>query len=74
MSRHGESGAELETFSSVETLRAVCKEAGIPMTSASLSWLLAQPQVVSCIVGARTAKQVEENARLQHLSKVHLLG
>ena len=40
------------------------------MPSASLAWLLAQPNVASCIVGARTAEQVEANARLVQLSEV----
>ncbi|XP_065826397.1 aldo-keto reductase IolS-like [Oscarella lobularis] len=69
LSRHGQEGAEKETFEAIEAIRGVCRSADISMPSASLAWLLAQPNVASCIVGARTAEQVEANARLVQLSE-----
>ena len=40
------------------------------MAGASLAWVLAQPQVTSCIVGARNADQVSQNVALPTLTQV----
>jgi aryl-alcohol dehydrogenase-like predicted oxidoreductase len=61
-SRHGEAGAEAETFAAVAAIRAVAKQAGLDMGLMSLAWLLAREPVASVIVGARTAGQARHNA------------
>ena len=43
-------------------------ENGIPMVNLSMAWLLAQPSVGSIVVGARNAKQVEQNVQSASLS------
>lgn len=60
-SRHGEEGAEAETFAAIERIRAIAKEAQLPMADLSLAWLLAQPGVTSVLVGARNVEQSRQN-------------
>ncbi len=60
--RHGEPGAEAETFSAIDRIRAVAEELGEPMGRVALAWLLAQPSVASVIAGARNPQQARENA------------
>ena len=44
-------------------VRAVGAETNASPAAVSLAWLLEQPQVSSCIFGARTIQQLEENVR-----------
>jgi len=60
--RHGESGAEEETFQALESLRAICQELGLPMAQVALAWLLSRPGVCSVLAGARNARQARANA------------
>jgi len=60
--RHGEPGAEEETFAAIDRVRAVAEELGQPMNRVALAWALAQPGVGSVIAGARSAEQAKENA------------
>jgi len=60
--RHGEPGAEAETFTAIERISSIAEELGKPMAQVSLAWLLAQPGVTSVIAGARSPRQVRENA------------
>ena len=61
MAKHGESGAEPETFATIERIRAIAKEVELPPADLSLAWLLAQPGVTSVLVGARNAEQARAN-------------
>jgi aryl-alcohol dehydrogenase-like predicted oxidoreductase len=61
-SRHGQGGAETETFQALATIRQICAEIAQPMGRVALAWLLAQPGVTSVIAGARNADQARENA------------
>ncbi|HEY0073773.1 MAG TPA: aldo/keto reductase [Abditibacteriaceae bacterium] len=61
MSKHGEAGAEVETFATIERLSVIAKEAELPPADLSLAWLLAQPGVTSVLVGARNAEQARAN-------------
>lgn len=63
MARHGEEGVEVETFSAVEVIPSLSKQAGISMTEMALGWLLTRKGVTSVIVGARNPEQVRQNAR-----------
>lgn len=60
--RHGEPGAEAETFAAIDTLRAISQEISKPMNHIALAWLLYQPAVTSVLAGARTVDQVLDNA------------
>jgi aryl-alcohol dehydrogenase-like predicted oxidoreductase len=49
------------TWNIVETVEAVGREVGKTPAQVALNWLLAQPGVVSPIIGARTMAQLEDN-------------
>ncbi len=55
-----------ESLEKVERIEEVASAAGIPIIELALSWLASQPVVSSVIAGARTAEQVEANAKLTH--------
>jgi aryl-alcohol dehydrogenase-like predicted oxidoreductase len=44
-------------------VRAIAAEANTTPAAVSLAWLLKQPQVSSCIFGARSLEQLEENVK-----------
>ncbi|XP_077979190.1 putative oxidoreductase YccK [Glandiceps talaboti] len=67
-SRHGQKGAEAETFKTIDSIRDICKDASVSMPAASLSWLLAQQGISAVIVGARSPEQVEDNCKIVQLS------
>ena len=60
--RHGEPGAEAETFEAISAVQRICDEAGLPMAQAALAWLLSRPAVASVLAGARNPDQVRQNA------------
>jgi myo-inositol catabolism protein IolS len=66
--RHGEPGREELAFAAVARIRALCAEASIPMTQASLAWLMDRPAIVAAVVGARTPAQIRENASSMFLA------
>lgn len=68
LSRHGGGGCEQETFAAIDSLKKASEAEGILMGEMALSWLLAQPQVVSVIVGASRPSQVTANAKLVAMS------
>lgn len=67
MARHGEEGAESETFATMKDIQHIAEEINIPMAKIALAWLLTQEGVISVIVGARKPEQVFENARAADL-------
>ncbi|MBV9468071.1 MAG: aldo/keto reductase [Abitibacteriaceae bacterium] len=66
--RHGEAGAETETFAVIEQIRQIAQEIGQPMADVSLAWLLQQPAVTSVITGGRNAEQARLNVRAGDLT------
>jgi D-threo-aldose 1-dehydrogenase len=46
-----------------QALAEVCAEFGVPMQAAALQFPTAHPAVVSCLAGARTAQQLQQNVR-----------
>lgn len=66
--RHGEAGAEAETFAAIDQIREAARDLGEPMASVALSWLVMQPGVASVLVGARNAAQARRNARAGNLA------
>lgn len=45
-------------FEAVESLRAICDEKNIPLATAAVAWVLAQPGITSAIVGASRPGQL----------------
>jgi len=62
LTRHGEPGAEAETFEALARIRQICQDAGLPMAQVAMAWLLAQPGVATVIAGALTPAQARDNA------------
>ncbi|XP_033120708.1 uncharacterized oxidoreductase YqkF-like [Anneissia japonica] len=69
MSRHGQEGAEDQTFKAIQSIREACGKEGVPMATASLSWLLKQQNVASVIVGCSKPEQLEQNCKIAQLSQ-----
>lgn len=65
--RHGEAGAEEETFAVVGEIRKIGAAEDIPMAQLSLAWALAKPSVTCVLVGVRNRQQFDENMRSVHL-------
>ncbi len=63
LARHGEKGAESETFSAIEDIRNLSKQIGMEMVHLALGWLLTRKGVISIIVGARNPDQIKRNAK-----------
>lgn len=66
--RHGEAGAESETFAAIDKIRQIANEIGQPMADVSLAWLLQQPAVTSVITGGRNVEQARLNVRAGDLT------
>lgn len=62
--RHGEAGAEKETFESLVKIREISDELGLPMHLISLAWSIANPDVTCTIVGARDKSQFLDNLKV----------
>jgi aryl-alcohol dehydrogenase-like predicted oxidoreductase len=60
--RHGEDGAEAETFEALGRIKEVARGEGVPMAHLALAWLLRRPAVGVVIAGARNARQARQNA------------
>lgn len=62
-SRHGQAGAEAQTFDTINRIRTIAEEAGEEMADVAIAWLLQQPAVTSVLVGASRPEQVVRNAK-----------
>ncbi len=51
-----------ELLEAVQKLVPIAEQAGISMVTMALAWVLRQPNVASCIVGASRPEQVHQNA------------
>jgi len=76
-----------QMFESVEEIRAVAEEAGTPMTTLAVQWVLANPVITSPIVGASRPEQLaasvaaaetpldaDVKARLDELTAIYRQG
>jgi aryl-alcohol dehydrogenase (NADP+) len=54
-------------FRTVDALRAVVEEAGLPLTTVAVAWVLANPVVTSAIIGASRAEQLDDTLRAVEL-------
>ncbi len=55
-----------EIVSRTERLRACCGRFGVPLAAAALQFPLHHPAIYSCVVGARSARQVQTNVAWLH--------
>ena len=53
-------------------MKDICAKADVPMSKASLSWVLQQFDKSCVIVGCRTPEQVVENSKIVKLSSVSI--
>lgn len=65
---HGEAGTEAEVFAAIGQIRRLSDETGYSLPQLAIGWLLSQPDVKSVLVGARSPKEVDENAQAMSLS------
>lgn len=66
--RHGEGGAEAETFAAVAAIVDAARDAGLDTAAMSLAWPLGREGIASVIAGCRSPEQVRRNARAGDLS------
>ena len=59
-------------FQSIHAMKDICAKADVPMSKASLSWVLQQFDKSCVIVGCRTPEQVVENSKIVKLSSVSI--
>ncbi len=52
-----------ETLAAVQKLRPIADGAGLTMSQLALAWILRQPNVSACLVGASRPEQVDENVK-----------
>jgi aryl-alcohol dehydrogenase-like predicted oxidoreductase len=67
-SRHGEPGAEKETFQAVAGIRKISEELNVPMGHIALAWAMAKPGITSMLVGTRNISQLEDNIKSTSVS------
>ena len=67
-SRHGEAGAEAETFAAIAGIRTVADELGVPLSQLALAWILnqtwpatSQPAITCVLAGIRSVAQFNDN-------------
>ena len=66
--RHGEAGAEQETFATIEAIKEFATSEGIPMESLALAWVIARPGITCALVGSRNLRQLLVNIKGASLS------
>ncbi|MBM3190464.1 MAG: aldo/keto reductase [Chloroflexi bacterium] len=59
--RHGEAGAEEETFAALAAIRCIADGLGKPMADVALAWVAAKPNVACVLVGGRKPRQLTRN-------------
>lgn len=57
-----ERAGDQRTLEHIARLREVADDIGCTMGQLALAWILAHPEITSCIVGATRPEQIEENA------------
>jgi len=61
--RHGENGHEAEINAALQAIRAIGKDLGLTMPQVAVKWAISNPAVTSTLVGARNARELEDNAK-----------
>jgi len=62
-SRHGEEGAEEETYTALNSIRRICIETGIPMADLAIKWILKNSAITCTLAGSRSITELEENVK-----------
>jgi len=62
-SRHGEEGAEKETFEALAKIQKISEDEKLTLTEIALAWPLTNPAITSVIVGSTKEEQVKENIK-----------
>jgi myo-inositol catabolism protein IolS len=62
LARHGEPGAEEETWQALLAVRRIARELGSKTSQLALRWALAGPGMSCVLAGARSRQQLEANA------------
>jgi len=62
-SRHGEEGAEKETFETLAKIQKIAEEEKLTLTEIALAWPLAHPAVTCIIIGSTKEEQVKGNLK-----------
>lgn len=61
--RHGEAGAEAETFAAARRVKVIADEIGHSAADVAIAWLLHRPTVASVLAGASRPEQIARNAK-----------
>ena len=67
ISRHNESGAETEVFSTINLLRKIAGELNVSMAQVSIGWVLSNPGISCALVGSRNTLELEDNLKALEL-------
>ena len=59
--RHGEEGAEEETYQALAEIRLIARSCGITMPEIAVKWAVANEAITCALVGARNIKKLETN-------------
>ncbi len=61
MSKHGETGAEVEFWKTLEKIRQICREENQPMSQLAIAWVMAKSAVSCVLVGTRNTTELAKN-------------
>ena len=61
MSKHGETGAEVEFWKTLEEIRQICREENQPMSQLAIAWVMAKSAVSCVLVGTRNTTELAKN-------------
>ena len=59
--RHGEEGAEAETFQALARIRCVAEGLGVSMAHLAVAWIIVRSGICCVLVGSRTPAQLGDN-------------
>ena len=66
--RHGEVGAEEETFQAVDGIREIARQEDLPMGQLALAWAIARSGITCMLAGTRNSSQFQENMQACSIS------
>ncbi len=58
---HGEKGAEVEMFETLERIRRITESEHVPMSRLAIAWAMAKPGITCMLVGTRNTSELEQN-------------
>ena len=61
MSKHRETGAEIEFWQTLEQIRQICREENQPMSQLAIAWVMAKSAVSCVLVGTRNKTELTKN-------------